>query len=224
MSAPTRRRRASSDVRELILRAAGEAFASKGFSGARLSAIAKAAGVSKSVLFRHFATKEDLFAAAALEPFEEFAAHWENLFDSARIEDLSGDQVIASYVKALFNLVVEHRDPVRAHLIDDRKRSESIEVLMSRLVGIGQRFADDRGLDIPNIDLRVRFSVAMVVSVAALDGWIPPGRRVDRDDITQELSVIAQSGVLGAAGVLPPPVGPIVLAGVEGAGTSPTGG
>jgi AcrR family transcriptional regulator len=54
--------------RESILAAAREAFMSSGYGGARTRDIAQRAGVNEALLFRHFATKEDIFRAAVVEP------------------------------------------------------------------------------------------------------------------------------------------------------------
>src|SRR5690242_2525510 len=51
------------DRRKLLLRAAIESFSRQGFSGTKTKDIAAAAGVSEAILFRHFATKEDLYHA-----------------------------------------------------------------------------------------------------------------------------------------------------------------
>jgi TetR/AcrR family transcriptional regulator len=51
------------DRRRLLLKAAIESFAQKGFSGTKTKDIAAAAGVSEAILFRHFASKEDLYHA-----------------------------------------------------------------------------------------------------------------------------------------------------------------
>ena len=51
-------------VREpLMLRAAGEAFATRGFHGSSMDEIARAAGITKPMLYRYFGSKEDLYAA-----------------------------------------------------------------------------------------------------------------------------------------------------------------
>ena len=50
--------------RALILEAALEVFAEKGFSGARTKDIAARAGVSDALVFRHFHTKAGLYRAA----------------------------------------------------------------------------------------------------------------------------------------------------------------
>ena len=58
-----RKRLASADRRQSILAAATDAFAAEGFGGARTQQIARAAGVSEGLLFRHFSTKAALYDA-----------------------------------------------------------------------------------------------------------------------------------------------------------------
>jgi TetR/AcrR family transcriptional regulator len=53
----------SDDRRRQLLNVAIESFARNGFSGTKTRDIAAAAGVSEAILFRHFATKEDLYHA-----------------------------------------------------------------------------------------------------------------------------------------------------------------
>ena len=56
-------RLARADRERLMLRAAGEAFATRGFHGSSMDQIAHAAGVTKPMLYRYFGSKEDLYAA-----------------------------------------------------------------------------------------------------------------------------------------------------------------
>jgi TetR/AcrR family transcriptional regulator len=53
----------SEDRRKQLLQVAVESFARNGFSGTKTKDIAAAAGVSEAILFRHFASKEDLYHA-----------------------------------------------------------------------------------------------------------------------------------------------------------------
>ena len=46
-----------------ILRVAVRLFSQRGFSGTTTREIAQAAGVSEAMVFRHFATKQELYAA-----------------------------------------------------------------------------------------------------------------------------------------------------------------
>ena len=59
----TKRRLAPEERRRLIVEAAGRLFGEHGYDGARLAAVAAAAGVTKPVLYRHFADKTALYLA-----------------------------------------------------------------------------------------------------------------------------------------------------------------
>src|SRR5262245_23927479 len=54
---------AAEDRREQIIEVAMRLFSQKGFRGATTKEIAAAAGVNEAIIFRHFATKSDLYAA-----------------------------------------------------------------------------------------------------------------------------------------------------------------
>src|SRR5215217_2517551 len=58
-----RRRLAPEARRSLIVEAAGRLFGERGYDGTRLDAVAAAAGVTKPVLYRHFADKRALYLA-----------------------------------------------------------------------------------------------------------------------------------------------------------------
>jgi len=61
--ASVRRRLAPEQRRRLIVEAAGRLFGERGYDGTRLDAVAAAAGVTKPVLYRHFADKTALYLA-----------------------------------------------------------------------------------------------------------------------------------------------------------------
>ena len=54
---------AGEERRDQILRVAVSLFSNRGFRGTTTKEIAQAAGVSEAMVFRHFATKEELYAA-----------------------------------------------------------------------------------------------------------------------------------------------------------------
>lgn len=56
-------RMAAEDRRQQILEVAMELFSQRGFRGTTTKEIALAAGVNEAIIFRHFATKSDLYAA-----------------------------------------------------------------------------------------------------------------------------------------------------------------
>ena len=56
-------RMASEDRRRQIVQVAMQLFSERGFRGTTTKEIAQAAGVSEAIIFRHFATKDELYAA-----------------------------------------------------------------------------------------------------------------------------------------------------------------
>ncbi|WKG03825.1 TetR/AcrR family transcriptional regulator [Mycolicibacterium sp. HK-90] len=70
----TRERRLE-HTRAVLLDAAEEVFAEKGFAPATLDDIARAAGYTKGAIYKHFATKEDLFLAVS-------DRYWRRYFDN----------------------------------------------------------------------------------------------------------------------------------------------
>jgi AcrR family transcriptional regulator len=64
MTDETPRKRLPADERRtLIAEAAGRLFGERGFDATRLDDVAAAAGVTKPIVYRHFATKQDLYLA-----------------------------------------------------------------------------------------------------------------------------------------------------------------
>ena len=70
----TRERRLE-HTRSVLLDAAEEVFAEKGFTSATLDDIAHAAGYTKGAIYKHFAAKEDLFLAVS-------DRYWRRYFDN----------------------------------------------------------------------------------------------------------------------------------------------
>ena len=79
-----KKRLSQQERRHQIIDVAISHFASMGFKGATTRAIARAAGVSEAIIFRHFATKEDLYDAI----INNSVARWRHLWEQ---EDSPGD-------------------------------------------------------------------------------------------------------------------------------------
>jgi TetR/AcrR family transcriptional regulator len=71
---PARRRLSSQDRRRQLIRTAVSLFGRHGFNGTRTKDIASTCGVSEAILFRHFATKEDLYRAILDEQHRDSGA------------------------------------------------------------------------------------------------------------------------------------------------------
>src|SRR3954470_5390933 len=94
---PVRRLHAE-DRRQQIIRAAIDVFAKHGFQGATTKQIAEAAGVSEAIIFRHFATKQDLYGA--IIDFKGQESGKDELMEEVRALALRGDD------EAFFHAVI----------------------------------------------------------------------------------------------------------------------
>lgn len=98
-------RLARAEREPLMLQAAGEAFAIRGFHGSSMDDIAHAAGVSKPMLYRYFGSKEDLYVAYLRTTGRE-------LIDRVRALETRGQSPQARLrggLRAFLTYVEEHR-------------------------------------------------------------------------------------------------------------------
>jgi AcrR family transcriptional regulator len=146
----TRERRLE-HTRSLLLDAAENVFAEKGFAPATLDDIAHTAGYTKGAIYKHFATKEDLFLAVSERYWRRYYDKFADVMSSAkqigsreldeiadRWHQLSRDQ--GAEHAALgheFNLYLLRNPDARERVA--AKRSEVVEELATFIVaGIDQ--------------------------------------------------------------------------------------
>jgi AcrR family transcriptional regulator len=80
-------------TRNLLLDAAEEVFARKGFDAAALEDIADAAGYTRGAIYSHFGSKAELFLAVVERQRQRFLDGFADLVDSfGKLEDLRADE------------------------------------------------------------------------------------------------------------------------------------
>lgn len=132
-------RRSTEEVKRLVIEAAGTLFAELGFAQTTLRAVASAAGISLSVLHRHFPSKEHLFSATLVAPFlrsfEQFGTAWNQQPGAAQIEQPGtardeqaraardeqpgaawDEQRVGSFIHDLYDNLAQHRRTIVALL------------------------------------------------------------------------------------------------------------
>jgi AcrR family transcriptional regulator len=90
--APVKRKRLSaSERRELIIAAAQETFVAEGYAGARTRVIAERAGITEAILYKHVASKDELFEVAVLQPVREQSVRMADVLrESIRTAEAAG--------------------------------------------------------------------------------------------------------------------------------------
>ncbi len=91
----------AAERREQLLDRAAELFSERGYARATTSELAKAAGVTEPIIYRHFKSKRDLYVALIERTGRETLAQWEADLDGAadpadRLRRLLGDNPMVS--------------------------------------------------------------------------------------------------------------------------------
>ncbi len=124
-------------TRALILAAATEEFADKGFAGARIEQIAERSGSNKRMLYYYFNNKDDLFLAVMENTYKTIRDAESRL----HLLDLPPTEAIRSLIAFTWDYYIKHPEFLRllntenlyhaAHI----KKSEGIGFYNSRLIG-----------------------------------------------------------------------------------------
>ncbi len=105
--------------REAILAAAQDVFARKGFDGATIAEIARAAGVASGTVYLYYESKIDLFAALNARLWQVVNGA---MLDAAVPPDVPG--ATEARVRAVFTTANEHRDLLRIVFLNPDPRTE----------------------------------------------------------------------------------------------------
>ena len=185
-----RRRRSRAEVRSLMLDAARELFASKGFTATTTREIAERATVTEQLLFNHFDSKQDLFTIAVVRPFEDFVNAQLDAWVITVDSHMEPPQMMRRYVAGLYALVLEHQALFRALSADPF--GPHVQPVLDRLESATTQIAKRHGYTFdPHIAVRVVF--ATVTTVALHQEPLLRERTVD--GIVDELSRTLTAGL-----------------------------
>lgn len=123
------RRMRPDERRRVVLRAAAEAFAEHGAAGATLDDVAHRAGVTKTLLYRHARSKDDLYAAALEAQADELAV-------AVGVALPAGDRLDAAGARAVldaFLAFVETRPFARQLLFRDPEAGAATTAVHERV-------------------------------------------------------------------------------------------
>ncbi len=199
-----RQRRRPADLRALILVAAEETFARLGYSDTTTIEVARAAGVSRSVLIRHFATKQDLFRAAIEQPLLRFVEEWVPAWTAQFDAPLPNATLMREFVGDLYRNAREHRGAVRILLLhgdqlDPDVRDQvwaAINVGLAALREAGERELAPRGFSATRVGLTARAVLSLVLGYVTLEPAFDSleGTSEDPDVVIDHLAALLLHG------------------------------
>jgi AcrR family transcriptional regulator len=174
-----------SEAREReILEAAAKVFAAKGYDGSRTREIAKEAGISEALMFRHFPSKEAILMAV-VQPFIERFAKPVFLNPARRLLEKHADDpvevILREVIRDRLKLFRGNQRLIMTLITEAARRPELLEVVRRRIVpeitalasnaiGPARRRGELRGLD---DTLLLRSFLSLVVGYVALSELAP---------------------------------------------------
>lgn len=118
------------DARTEVLAAAMSLFASRGFDGTTIQAIADALGVTKAAVLHHFPSKEELREAVLVS----MAEHWQKLLPDLLLEATASEDRFESVFDALQGYFAREPDRARIILREAFDRPDEARALLRTMV------------------------------------------------------------------------------------------
>src|ERR1044072_1904504 len=177
--------------RAVILAAARTVFAEAGYDRASMRAVAKAAGITTPVLYDHFASKADLYAALVEAEADALIAAWEQ--EGFAVPDGSVEQLFRRTIGTIFDWVAANEAGWRIIFLDspsDPAVAEAHQRRQDRATAVlAAQFAR-----VPELRLSVALArdradgflaEAAKWTVNAIAAWWWGNRDLDRDQLVE---------------------------------------
>lgn len=156
--------------KELVLNTALQLFAEQGYDNSATLAIAKAAGVSEGLIFRHFGNKEGLLKAIIAEGLKQVG---ETLKPMAELKE--GDDAIAIHLKLTAEALKQNARFWRlVHTIRLNEKAkellrEDVEKSGVFITGVLQNYFKKQGLKNPKAEAQLYFAVVDGIALHYLE-------------------------------------------------------
>ena len=180
--------------REQLLDVAMTAFSAAGYHGTSMNDVARAAGVTKPVLYQHFASKRDLYIELVDDVANRLA---NNVVGAADAADTAVERTVNA-LSSYFRFVEENQREFQllfgraASRADDTVNgSQMVESRMSATIAEILR----RWLDVDEVEIYGRAIVAMSEGVCR--HWLTQADRPSAEELAEQLAGLILSGLQG---------------------------
>jgi AcrR family transcriptional regulator len=206
-----RKRRAPGEVERLIIDAAREVFAAKGYAGATTREIAGVAEVHEPMVYRRFGSKAKLFEATVLAPFNELISKYLDAYQPRPDPNASMEELARRFIEPFYELLRERRDLLLALFAAAEFHNDFSDDGTLTLTGFGHLIerlqsqleieAKVRPLHEIDVAAAIRVVIAMIMGVAILGDWLQPeGTPVAPDRLIDEMAKMSIYGINRAGG------------------------
>jgi len=117
-------------TKERILLAAQKEFAARGYSGARMEAIARGAAINKAMLFYYFSSKDNLYRTVLFGVFSEFFGEISRFISPQLTPNLFLEKFPEIYIR----FIARHPDLLRIMVFDLIHNPENVTAAMAEII------------------------------------------------------------------------------------------
>jgi AcrR family transcriptional regulator len=198
----SRRRRSTKEVVHSLLDAASEEFESNGYTRAKTATIAKKAGVSETLLFKHFGSKANLFHDTVFKPFSQHFAEFKASHPIAEGNSEERLAVTRQYVREVQEFLSEHAGMLmllitsQSYESDEVKGIDNVKGLHDYLATTAKSI-ESRLAGTPNIDPLLMSCIAFssIMSCVLFKDWLFPKGAGDDRTISEAITNFVLGGV-----------------------------
>ena len=174
--------------------AAREVFVAVGYHAAALDEIANRAGVTKPVLYQHFASKRDLYLAILDEGARRFLRQIRSALRSTDDNQMRVYKTIRAYFRFVAHDDADYRllfESDLANLPEVQRRTHKVADQTAQMVA--EVIAEDTGLE-PEPALLLANGLLGLAQVSA-QRWLRGGKKIDADQAAALLAGLAWQGI-----------------------------
>jgi AcrR family transcriptional regulator len=171
-------------TRSLLLDAAEEVFAERGFMAASLDDIARAAGYTKGAIYKHFSTKEELFLAVTDRYWRRYFENFAEIMAASHIGAQELDEIAERWRQLSRSRGAEHAalgHEFTLYLIRNPEAREAVAAKRSQVVAEFERFIVE-GMERIGATLTIPASVFAQMLIATTDA-VALGSQLDNVDL-----------------------------------------
>jgi len=202
-------------TKEVILNAAEQLYADKGFAGTSLRAIIKAAGVNTAAIHYHFGSKEALIEAVIARRAEPANRARLALLDEIEARYTEGpipvEEIIQAFVGPIIQLRMESPDhadilPRLMARMTMEAGHELHDIVLSVFAEVRERFVPALCRALPGVDedevlWRMHMMIGSMCFAVAVPGPVPfpshPDRKVRAQELVDRLVRFTAAGMTG---------------------------
>lgn len=183
----------AAERRAQLLETARSVFGENGFSATSMNDIAKEAGVTKPVLYQHFASKHDLFNELLAETAEQLETHLRDEISAGATGREKVERGVRAYV-SFFD-----QSPYRFRVLygEGVRTDPDFSQRLNRVEDSFHEFAAAQ-IDIEEIDQQHRLLIARSISGMLESGvgyWIQTGMALSASEVAATLTALLWGGL-----------------------------